>query len=263
MALGTAVVVRLRVVFVQLAKGFTLNPYWHLQFFSDVALDFWRDVIPAHLTEAEVLFLEAELHLEAGDSVLDVPCGEGRHALALARKGYRVTGVDTSKEALCRARDTSTREELVADWIEADMCDLAVNTRFDAAYCFGNSFGYLDSLRAQRFVAGISASLVEGGRFAIDTGMVAESILPNLPRNRWHRISGMFMLSENEYDAATSRLDITYTFISGGVTDTRPSSSYVLTTAKLFEFSSGPAFAWTRCIVRPTASHLRSEVPGC
>jgi len=165
--------------------------------------------------------------------VTDIACGEGRHALALARKRYRVTGVDTSRESILSARAASEREQLPAEWVEADMCDLPSGGTFDAGYCFGNSFGYLNRPRAQTFLARVYQKLRPGGRFAIDTGMVAESILPNLPINRWHRMGEIIMLAEYSYDCRESRLDITYTFIRNGVVDSRPSCSYVFTLAEL------------------------------
>jgi SAM-dependent methyltransferase len=212
-----------------------VNSNWHLQFFSGVALDLWRNAIPSEATEGEVSFLESELNLKPDDSVLDIACGEGRHALTLARKGYRVTGVDASRESIQSAQRISEREALSAEWIEADMCDLPAERRFDAAYCFGNSFGYLNRRRVQKFLAAVRQSLRPGGRVAIDTGMIAESILPNLPVNRWHRIGDIFMLAEYNYDPSASRLDITYTFIRDGVVDPRPSCSYVFTLAELIE----------------------------
>jgi SAM-dependent methyltransferase len=210
-----------------------VNPNWHLEFFSGVALDLWRNVIPQEMTAGEVSFLESELHLKPGDKVMDLACGEGRHGLALARKRCRVTGVDTSRESISSARAASEREQLPAEWVEADMCELPSDRTFDAAYCFGNSFGYLNRLHAQTFLSRVCQSLRPGGRFAIDTGMTAESILPNLPINRWHRIGEIIMLAEYSYGCRDSRLDITYTFIRDGVVESRPSCSYVFTLAEL------------------------------
>jgi SAM-dependent methyltransferase len=210
-----------------------VNPNWHLEFFTGVALDLWRNVIPPEMTEGEVLFLESELHLKPGDQVMDIACGEGRHALALARKRYQVTGVDTSRESIFNVRAASEREQLPANWVEADMCELPRDGRFDAAYCFGNSFGYLNRPRAKTFLAGVSQSLRPGGRFAIDTGMIAESILPNVPVNRWHRVGDIIMLADYSYECRDSRLDIAYTFVRNGVAESRPSCSYVFTLAEL------------------------------
>jgi hypothetical protein len=79
----------------------------------------------------------------------------------------------------------------------------------------------------------VALALKPGAKFVIDTGTVAESILPSMLKTRWHRAGDIFMLSENRYVAEESRLDIDYTFIHGGVIETRASSSYVVTVAEL------------------------------
>lgn len=52
---------------------------------------------------------------------LDVACGAGRNALFLAERGYAVTGVDISGEALSRARRSARRRGLEVEWIEGDL----------------------------------------------------------------------------------------------------------------------------------------------
>ena len=112
------------------------------------------------------------------------------------------------------------------------MRDLSWVSAFDGAYCFGNSFCYLGCPEARQFLAGVARGLKPGARFVVDTGMAAESILPSLARTRWFRLGDILMLSENRYDPAESRLDIDYTFVQGGVVETRPTSSYVFTVAE-------------------------------
>ncbi len=105
--------------------------------------------------------------------------------------------------------------------------------QFDAAYCFGNSFGYLDAVGISAFLSGIAGVLKPGGRIAIDTGVAAESILPTLLAKRWHQLGDIIMLSETNYVAEEGRLDIGYTFVHKGSVETRPSSSHIFTAAEL------------------------------
>lgn len=185
------------------------------------------------LTLADVDFLMKTFDVKPGARLLDVPCGNGRHSIELARRGYRVTGIDLSQAFLAAAR-----AELDADWRFGDMRMLELEaSAFDGAFCFGNSFGYLDHAGAAAFLGALGTALKPGARLAIDTGVAAESILPTLVQKRWHRLGDLTILSENRYDARNSRLDIDYTFVRDGPIatkfETRPASSYVFTVAEI------------------------------
>lgn len=64
--------------------------------------------------------LAEEAGLRAGDSVLDVACGSGNAALAAARRGCRVTGLDYVPELLGKARDRARAEGLTVAPVEGD-----------------------------------------------------------------------------------------------------------------------------------------------
>jgi SAM-dependent methyltransferase len=203
---------------------------WQTDFFRGVALEMWHRAVSPEQTRAEADFLERVLQAGPQARLLDVPCGYGRHAVELANRGYRLTGVDSSEEFLADARAASS---LPIRWILGDMCDLPWASEFQGAYCFGNSFCYLDYSRVRKFLAAVAASLQRGGWFVIDTGMAAESILPGLGKGRHYHLGDMIMLSDNQYHPADSRLDITYTFIQNGKVDTRLLSTYCFTTGEI------------------------------
>ena len=219
-----------------------MNPQWFETFFQGPAVELWSQIIPPAVTAAEVQFLENALELTPGTRVLDVPCGNGRHALELARKGCQLTGVDISQEFLDRASRSAADANLNIDWRLGDMRNLPEIAEFDAAYCFGNSFGYLDREAAPTFLQALERALKPGGRVAIDTSMCAESILASPAIRRWHRSGGIFMLSDPRYNAEAGRLDIDYTFVYNGVVETRPSSSFVFTVAELLRMLGAAGF---------------------
>lgn len=207
-----------------------MNLDWQNTFFRGVALDAWRNITTDEMTRREAEFLERTLRLRAGARILDVPCGNGRHSVFLAKRGYEMTGIDQSEEFIEEAR------RAVPDsirWVHGDMRSLAYSREFDAALCWGNSFGFLNRDDAHRFLGAVARSLKPGALFVVDTGMAAESILPSLAHSRWFRVGDIVMLSENQYDPVESRLDIEYTFIRNGQTETRPTSSYVFTSGEL------------------------------
>lgn len=202
---------------------------WFETFFQGLAVEFWARAMTPEMSAAEVDFLEKALELTPGARVLDVPCGHGRHSLELAKRGYRVTGLDISEDALRLAQ----AQPSTVDWIQGDMRRFNRESEFDAAFCFGNSFGYLDHAAAPAFLRAVAAALKPGGRLAIETGMAAESILPSLQPRGWYQLCDILMLSERRYVVEDSRLDIDYTFVRGSLIETRPSASYVFTVAEL------------------------------
>ena len=206
-----------------------MDSNWFETFFDGLALELWRATFPPEVTAQEAEFLVRQLELRPGMAVLDVPCGNGRHALELARRGIRMTGVDLATGFLDEARRTAPEVE----WMHADMRALPWTERFDAAYCWGNSFGYFDHASCVRFLEALARALKPGGWFLLDTGLVAESLLPHLQSERTMQIGDIGFASRNVYDPLEGRLDITYTFTRGDEREVKATHQWVHSAAEL------------------------------
>ncbi len=217
-----------------------LRQLWYDTFFRGIAVDFWRQAIPQSYTDAEVDFLDKVLSTGPGRRILDVPCGAGRHLIPLARRGFRMTGVDISDECLAATRADAGALEI--ELRHADMRDLPYVRDFDGAYCCGNSFGYMNPAGAVEFLSAVYRTLRMGSCFVLETGMAAETILPRLLPGREMEAGEITVHSVTKYDAGDSRLDIDYTFERGGVSDTRASSHYVMTTSEIRRVMEGVGF---------------------
>lgn len=102
-------------------------------------------------TLAEVDFIETELELQRGMHVLDVGCGTGRHSIELAKRGYRVTGIDISTGQLEQAQKAAQQNGVHVRFIKADATNFVLEERFDAAICLcEGAFGLL-SMQEQPF----------------------------------------------------------------------------------------------------------------
>jgi cyclopropane fatty-acyl-phospholipid synthase-like methyltransferase len=183
-----------------------MPPEWFETFFSPLLFDFWTAAVPAEATAAEVDFIVRMLEVSPPARLLDLPVGAGRHALALAHRGYRVTGLDLSSSALSLARDEARRQGVVVDFSSGDMRSPPPGGPYDGAYCFGNSICYLSHEDTQAFIANIFQALISGARWIIDTGTAAESLLPHLVAERTLEAGGVTYSVRNRYDAAARRL---------------------------------------------------------
>ncbi len=143
------------------------------------------------------------LRLEPGASALDVGCGFGRHAAALARRGIRVTGVDLSRAMLAAAR-RQTRG-LPVTLLRADMRRLPFAGGFDGAYCLFTSFGYFSPRQNRRALRGMAHSLRPGGRLIIDAPDRAY-LDRHAPAKNWSRSGPRYVLEEVEYDRSSGRV---------------------------------------------------------
>src|SRR5207247_7066660 len=110
-------------------------------------------------------FVERALALNAGESLLDLCCGPGRHALLLAQRGLHVTAVDLSQPYLDAAAAEAKRRGIEIETVRADMRTLGFDGRFDAVINMFSSFGYLESeAEDAKVLRGVAAALRPGGR---------------------------------------------------------------------------------------------------
>jgi len=196
----------------------------------------WRKAVSPEQTRLEVDFLERVLRLQAGFRVLDVPCGLGRHSLELASRGYRLASVDLSPQMIEEGRAAAIDAGLEIEWRNADMRDLSWKSEFDAGFCFGNSFGYLDPDGTRGFLQAVSRALKPGARLALDYGMAAECILPRFREREWAQVEDILFLEENRYHVAESCIETTYTFVRDGETKTQKGLHWVYTVREVREF---------------------------
>lgn len=119
--------------------------------------------------EGQARFIAQALELAPGARVLDTVCGNGRHAVALAKMGYDVTGADLSEVQIDRARGAAADAGVDVHFAVSDMRELTFDGEFDAAINVFTSFGYFeDQEDDRRALRAFRRALRPGGRFFID-----------------------------------------------------------------------------------------------
>ena len=146
-------------------------------FVSDA--DVYRRVLEK-MTEAagpEIDFVARRLdfhEVPPGSRVLDLACGVGRHAIELAKHGYRVTGVDMSPTFVERAEELAGEAGVsdATDFVVGDMRTVADDLRdeqFDAVVNLFSSFGFYDDDTSQRVLEQCLRLVRPDGIFILDT----------------------------------------------------------------------------------------------
>jgi SAM-dependent methyltransferase len=201
-----------------------IAPDWWRHFFSGLAVEMWLRATSEEQTRREADFIESALQLRTNARVLDVPCGGGRHSLELAARGYRVTGLDISAEFLAVAKKAATDRQLSVDWQQREMTDLPWPAAFDGAFCFGNSFGYLDDDSSAAFFAAVARAIKPRARIVMETGIAWESLCKTFQERREIPLGDMLFQSRGTYDPASARVETEYTFTRAGVTEKKTAS---------------------------------------
>jgi SAM-dependent methyltransferase len=223
-----------------LERSMSIKSDWWRHFFDGLAVEFWLRMTPQSATQEEAAFIERMLQAPKGAELLDVPCGGGRHAVALASNGYRMTGVDISPTCLGAAQALAREQGQTVAWREQPMHEVA--GEFDGAYCFGNSFGYYDDPGNLSFLCAVHRALRPGARFILDTSAIAECIFPTYQERAWLPVGDILFLTERTYDPLTSHLETRYTLIRDSQIEKRTAWLRVYTVRELLSLLHAAGF---------------------
>lgn len=184
---------------------------------------FWQAVGPILFSDRrwadapmEVADLISLLGIEPGARVLDLCCGEGRHSLELARRGFHVAGVDRMSTYLERARERAQEEGLQVEFVKDDMRTFCRPDAFDAVVNVFTSFGYFEDPDDDRqVVMNAYRSLRSGGSFLLDT--MGKEVLARVFRERdWQGEDGITVLRETKVAGNWSRSENRWVILKDG-----------------------------------------------
>jgi SAM-dependent methyltransferase len=147
------------------------------------------------------------LEIEPGAKILDLACGPGRFALPLAKRGFRVLGLDISAVYLKQAKAKAKEQGLSVELVQGDMRAIPFDGKFDAVINLFTSFGFFereeDHLRVLREV---HKSLKPGGRFLLEIAN-REWLIRHFQAHDWHESPGFISLEERKFMPERDRLE--------------------------------------------------------
>jgi len=97
-------------------------------------------------SEAERLveLISKNLNFNANPSLLDMACGAGRHAVAFAKLGFKVTAIDISPRLISEAKLSAEQASAEIDFVLSDILEYESNKRFDLVINLFTSIGYFE-----------------------------------------------------------------------------------------------------------------------
>ncbi len=136
--------------------------------------------------------------LEPGASVLDLCCGVGRCSLELARRGFRVTGVDRTSNYLKQAREKAGEEKLDIEFLQDDMRRFVRPDSFDCVISMYTSWSYFEDPEEDRqVILNACTSLKPGGKLVMQTHG-KETLARIFQERGWTETDGVIWLQERE-----------------------------------------------------------------
>jgi SAM-dependent methyltransferase len=186
--------------------------WWQTYFDSQYLLEY-EPLFALERDRREVARVLELLGLPSGARVLDVPCGQGRHAHLLAEAGFDVDGFDYSAELLARARRRGTGPRL--KYTRGDMRALPATwtSRFEAVLNLFTSFGFFaEPADDARVVREFARVLAPGGLLVWHGGSRDGVMARFLDRDWWKTSDGTLVAQERSFDSLSGRLTVSTTW---------------------------------------------------
>lgn len=146
-----------------------ITPGWYLTLFEKLGRNYLTYPFTRG-TSQEVDFIVELLQLQPPHRILDVGCGPGRHAIELARRGFRVTGLDFSLRMIALARERAAQENVAVEFIHGDARTMHFQACYDATFslCEG-AFGIMENdAENAAILANMYEALERGGKLLLN-----------------------------------------------------------------------------------------------
>lgn len=141
---------------------------WWKTFFDENYLALWGARGNFENTKSEVDFIVKKAISKKSGRILDLCCGHGRHSLELAKRGYKVTGLDYSDYELSIAKKEALSQKLKVNFIKGDARKFNLLVKFDLILNLFTAFGYGTKDEDRHIIQKVHKHLVKGGYFFTD-----------------------------------------------------------------------------------------------
>ena len=174
-----------------------VHPDWWRRIFNSLYLKTDADVVDdLEITKKEIDLFENILNLKTEDRILDLCCGQGRHTLEFASRGYKnVEGLERSHYLVQKAKTSAKKEDLNVRFREGDARKLPyTQNSFDVVVILGNSFGYFETVQDDlRILREVFKVLKPWGKILVDLAD-GEYLRSNFQPRSWEWIDKKYFV---------------------------------------------------------------------
>ncbi|HVH38659.1 MAG TPA: class I SAM-dependent methyltransferase [Gemmatimonadaceae bacterium] len=212
------------------------NPNWWSEYFDSGYMLEYEPLFNLVEDRRQVARLVELLELPSGARILDMPCGQGRHAHLLAEAGFDVDGLDLSAHLLAIAKKRGTGKTL--RYRRGDMRKLpaAWTGRFDAVLNLFTSFGFFADARDDARVIAECARVLKPGGVMVWQGGSRDGVMSKfLTRDWWTTADGTIIAQERSFDPLSGFLTIESTWRGKGGIEHREHRIRLYTASRLAE----------------------------
>jgi ubiquinone/menaquinone biosynthesis C-methylase UbiE len=183
---------------------------WYKDLFDNYARTYDKESFTQG-TIGEVDFIEQEINFDKTKKILDIGCGTGRHAIELAKRGYKVTGIDLSESQLQRASEKAKEAGVDVRFIQSDAREINFKHEFELVImiCEG-AFPLMETDEMNYKILENAANALKSGGRIIFTTLNALFPLYHSVKDFINSNSPEGTSSENTFDLLTFRDSSTY-----------------------------------------------------
>jgi len=182
-----------------------MMPDWCKDYFDEWYGELILDTIPEEITKQQANLLIKSLSLDSKKVIMDLGCGKGRHALALAREGFQLTALDFSQLYVDQLKAQVEKENLSIQTKVQDMRCWLEPDSYHAIYMMFTTFGYFSDEENEKIIFNIAASMKKGGKFLLDIEN-RDYIVKFFIHEKWREKNDGFLLERHKFFPLTSCL---------------------------------------------------------
>jgi SAM-dependent methyltransferase len=184
---------------------------WDAFWAQTLRIDFFAGQWDAYrkAADARAEWLEAAFGLDTSRPVLSLACGEGGIELALARRGYKVTGIDVCSTYINHAREMAAQQAISATFLTADLrASKAPGNKLsplpggNGLVCCFDTFGLLSTDDEESLLQRMAGALAPGGVLLVDCPKREDQAASH----HWWRVNDGYLLMDTRWEKTSYTL---------------------------------------------------------